>query len=239
MEATADQIRILDQLQVVDRSRLQAERALGQLPQRGQVVGLRKRKKEIEGKLEKVRAMHSREERQLERIELEDSQLADKQAKTQEKIDNASGDYRSINVWTRDLEGMSKRRATLGDDLTAAMQKISEIEGVEKQAKAAIERIDAEEARLVAQYREQSDKLSQDIQKCQEAGRALAAQLPRELVERYIAASKRCGGIGLAHLQDSRCSACRSTIEHNRLLQLKADAPIAECPSCHRMLVMD
>ncbi len=239
MDASIDQIQILDKLQEIDRSRLQAERALKQLPQRDQVIQLRKRKKDVQMKLEKVQSLYLRESRQMERMELEDSQLAEKQAKTQEKIDTSSGDYRAINTWSRDLEGMAKRRTTLDKDLTASMQKLSEIEKVKNQAEAAIQQLDAQEAKLVSQYREQSEKFTQDIQSAQVAGRALASKLPKALVDRYINASQRCGGIGVAHLQETRCSACHSVIEHNRLLQVRAEAPISECPSCHRMLVVE
>lgn len=239
MHATEEQIQTLDKLQEIDRSRLKSERALKQLPQRNQVIELRTRKKEIQGKLEKVETLRARESRQMERIELEDNQLAEKQAKTQEKIDSAKGDYRSINLWTRDLEGMSKRRSTLGEEHAAVMQKLSEIEKVQLQAETAISQIDARERALVEQYNGQTEKLTQEIQALQAAGRALASKLPRELLERYDSAVRRCGGIGVAHLRDSQCSACRSSIEHNRYLQLKADAPIAECPNCHRLLVIE
>jgi predicted nucleic acid-binding Zn-ribbon protein len=238
MEATPDQIAVLEKLQEIDRARLQAERKLVKLPYRDQVVELRKRKKDIVGKLEKVEALHARESRQLQRIETEDRQLSEKQQKTQEKIDGSSGDYRAVNTWTRDLQGMAKRRAALDGEMTRCMAKLSEIEAVRTRGQASMREIDKQEERLVELHRAESDRLRGEVEKCRAAGFALAARLPKDILDAYAAAVQRCGGVGLAHLEGTHCSACRVSIDPNRLLQIRRDAPLAECPSCRRLLVV-
>ena len=239
MEATTEQIEMLDKLQEVDRLRLKAERELAQLPHREQVVELRKRKKGVQEKLVQVQDVISREEKRISRIELEDQQLVEKQRKTQEKIDGAKGDYRAVNTWTRDLEGMMKRRNTLDSQLSSAMEKLGEIEKVRDQAQSVLAKLDAQEGQIVAHFQKDSSKLAEDIEKCKAVGQAIASKIPRELLELYVSAVKRCGGVGLAHLKDMKCSACRNVIDQNRFLQLRREAPLSECPHCHRILVID
>lgn len=238
MEATPDQVAVLEKLQEVDRARLHVERKLVKLPYRNQVVALRKRKKDIVDKLEKVEALYVRESRQLQRIETEDRQLSEKQQKTQEKIDGSSGDYRAVNTWTRDLQGMTKRRTALGEEMTQCMAKLSEIEAVLTRGRTSMRELDQQEAKLVELHRVESAQLKEEVEKCRAAGLALAGHLPKDVLDAYVAAVQRCGGVGLARLEGAHCSACRIAIDANRLLQIRRDAPLAECPNCRRLLVV-
>lgn len=239
MQATEEQLEMLDKLQEIDRKRLQAERALRQLPYRDQVLEARKRKADVQAKLQKVEELHAKESRKMQRSETEDRQLAEKQQKTQEKIETASGDYRAVNTWTRDLEVMNKRRAFLEGELTASLAKLEEIEGVRNRAKIAVSQLEEQEKQLVQRYRMESERLTSEIEKCQAIGKVIASKLPKNVLEAYVSSVKRCGGIGLAHLLDSNCSVCRGNLDANRLLQIRKDAPLAECPLCHRLLVVE
>lgn len=239
MDITHEQIEVLEKLQEVDRTRLQAERKVTQLPYRDQVAELLVRKKDLSAKLEKIDSLHARESRQLERVETEDRQLSEKQQKTQEKIDGASGDYRAVNTWTRDLQGMQKRRAVLDKELSQIMEKLADIETVRNQAQMALRKLNQKEEKLVELHRSESKRLVEEVETCRAAGHLLASSLPKSIIEAYVAAAQRCGGIGVAHLAGTACSACRAPIDANRLLQVKRDAPLAECPHCHRLLVVE
>ena len=238
MQATPEQIEMLEKLQEVDRVRLRAERSLKQLPYRDQVLELRKRKADVQAKQQKVDELLAKETRKMQRMETEDRQLAEKQEKTQAKIDGASGDYRAVNTWTKDLEVMAKRRASLEEQMTTVLAKLEEIERVSKQAQAGVRQLDEQEARLVKRHNDESAQLVSEVEKCQTIGRAVASKLPKELLEAYVTATKRCGGVGLSKMQDSQCSACRNVLDANRMLQVMAEAPVAECPSCHRLMIV-
>ena len=238
MEASFEQIEVLEKLQEVDRIRLRAKKQAMKLSQREEVLALRKRKNEIAEKLAQIVKLYELESRQLSRIEVEDCQLQEKQTKVQEKIDASSNDYRSVAIWTRDLEGMVKRRNTLEHESAAHMEKMDEIEKVKTQAENALAELDSKEQKLVEDYHTQSGELRDQIEKCEQAGRMLAAQLSDEILNAYGSAVKRCGGIGVAHLEDDHCSACRKPILANRLPEIKREAPLAKCPNCQRMLII-
>ena len=69
------------------------------------------------------------------------------------------------------------------------------------------------------------------------SGRAVS-QLPAELRERYTTVASRAGGVGAGELIDGSCSACRITLSHVDMDALLNGPPIANCPSCRRLLVV-
>lgn len=42
----------------------------------------------------------------------------------------------------------------------------------------------------------------------------------------------------VSRLEDDHCTACRSTILDGMLAKLRKGGEIAECPNCHRMMVV-
>lgn len=173
------------------------------------------------------------------KLNAEDERVADKQKATQQKIDESKGDYRSVTSLTRDLEGMMKRRETLEFEMNKADKKLGEVGAVRTQAQDALNLINAKEQALVKSFRSEGTQLQEQIAQYEAARGDLRAAVPPTLLKAYDDAASICGGVGIAHLQENRCSACRSAIEQNRLLQLKRDAPIAVCPSCRRLLIID
>lgn len=238
MHATPQQIETLDELQEIDRRRLNASSALDALPQRDEALATRKKRDEVAAKLAKIEALYASAESEMARFDEEDGHLAEKQKVTQEKIDESKGDYRSVSSLTRDLEGMLKRRETLEFEMNKVDVKMTEIAKVRSQARTAVERLEARERSLVESYRNEGARLLEQMKKDDAARTKVAAGLTAELTAAYEEAVRRCGGVGVAHLDGSRCGACRNAIEPNRLLQIKRDAPISECPHCHRLLVI-
>ena len=45
-------------------------------------------------------------------------------------------------------------------------------------------------------------------------------------------------GVAVSRLEDDHCTACRSTILDGMLAKLRKGGEIAECPNCHRMMVV-
>jgi predicted nucleic acid-binding Zn-ribbon protein len=116
--------------------------------------------------------------------------------------------------------------------------KMTEIGKVRSQARTAVKRLEIRERSLVEAYRREGSQLVEQMKKDDAARVQVAARLSADLMTAYEEAVQRCGGVGVAHLEEGRCGACRNTIEPNRLLQVKRDAPVSHCPHCHRLLVI-
>ena len=56
-----------------------------------------------------------------------------------------------------------------------------------------------------------------------------------KLYERTAAAT---AGVPLALLVEERCGACRTPIEHGRVVDMRSQGNVATCPNCGRLLIL-
>lgn len=239
MEATPEQISLLQQLQEHDRRRLRAKLALENLPQPAKIAAVRSKREAVQAKFDQIETLRQRQDEALKHIGDEDAQLVERQKETQAKIDELQGDYRSVNSLTRDLEGIAKRRETLEFESTNIMGKLDEISVLASKVAAALEQLSAQEAKLSDSYGEKAVELKRIMEDEGQAALRVASDLPRNLLAWYRDAARLHGGIGIALLEEGRCGACRNAIEENRLLQIRREAPLSTCPHCGRILIVE
>lgn len=239
MKASEEEIQILQKIQELDRTIFRSHKALKNLPQPAEAQRVHDRLVEVSAKLEKVEAMLSKKRRDFGCLEREYDQLRERIGKVQAKIDSAQGDYRSVQTWTRDMEIMGERSKVLDEKMSALLEGIEQVDAVRAQAAAGVDQLKAHERKLYDEFNEQGNELKAEIAKCQEAVKLLAKRVSPELMKCYIDTVAKCGGVGLAKLSGGCCDACRNRIPENRLPQIRENAPIAQCPSCGRMLIVE
>ena len=72
-----------------------------------------------------------------------------------------------------------------------------------------------------------------------EAERAtLIAQLDPAIAQRYEALRAEKNGMAGSELEGYHCTACRSIILDGVLAKLRKGDELAECPNCHRMMIV-
>ena len=239
MKASEEEIQILQKIQELDRIIFRSHKALKNLPQPAEAQRVHDRLVEVSAKLEKVEAMLAKKRRDFGCLEREYDQLRERIEKVPAKIDSAQGDYRSVQTWTRDMEIMGDRSKVLDEKMAVLLEGIEQVEAVRAQAAAGVDQLKAHERKLYDEFNDQGNALKAEIAKCQEAVKLLAKHVSPELMKRYIDTVAKCGGVGLAKLSDGCCDACRNRIPENRLPQIRENAPIAQCPSCGRMLIVE
>ncbi|MBE6465198.1 zinc ribbon domain-containing protein [Denitrobacterium detoxificans] len=239
MQATAEQIQALESLQDIDRRRLRARMEVESLPHGKKIAEIRRKRAQADAKRAQVEAILAKAEEQMNRYSEEDEQLEGKQRETQAKINEVQGDYRSVTSLTRDLDGMRKRRETLEFEMGKLDKKIEEIRTVAEQAGKVVATLSSQETKLTEQFRTETARLQNEIAQADSERAAQVKLVYEPLLSTYEAALERCGGVAIAKLDDTRCSACRNVIEANRLLQIKREAPISQCPHCRRLLLID
>jgi predicted nucleic acid-binding Zn-ribbon protein len=238
MQASENDLKRLLEMQEVDIAAINAEKSLAELPQREQLNELSQKKHAVIEKLAQVAKMHDSARRKVVQIEDEADILGRKREETQAKIDSAHGDFRAVQSLTRDLDGIAKRLSTLDDEQIAAAEKLSQVDAVKKQLEGAISALDAQALKIRDSFQHDAVGLKAAIDEAQSKRDALASDIDPDVLKAYAQAAKRGGGIGMALLAEGRCSTCRSVIDDNRLLQVKAAAPLANCPSCGRLLIV-
>ena len=92
---------------------------------------------------------------------------------------------------------------------------------------------------MIASFQKTGGALRASIEEGDKARAALAGQVSPELLGVYEKTRAHCGGVALAELKDGACSACRNTFDSSRLSKICSQAPLATCPSCRRLLVVE
>ena len=238
MKADTKDLATLLNMQHIDMELIRAKKKLAELPQRAQILEIRKKKQAVEEKQAKISAMKKEADLAAARIKDEDERLVARQRETQEKIDESRGDYRSVEALTKDLGGIAKRRNTLEVDLGEANEKLAQIEQVQAQITAALEKIVLQENAYVSSFQKEGGGLNASIAAAEQKRAELAESLPADLLEMYEKTARKSGGIALARLVNGSCSVCRAAISEGKLLQVQAEAPLSTCPACKRMLVV-
>lgn len=237
MQVKDEDISTLIELQHNDMELLRVQKAIADLPQRKTIVAARKKIKTIEEKQETVGKLRAKAEEKLAGISEEDGKLAAKQEEAQKAVDSASG-YRDVEAYTREMDGYAKRRATLEEDLAAVDAELDKISAVEKQISTALAQLRETESAATAEFQSQGGELKKQEADLAGSHDQIAANLPADLKARYDRAAKHCGGVAVALLRDDACGACRAPIEQGHLIDLKAHAPLGECPNCKRLLIV-
>lgn len=238
MNAQRHDIAALLELQKVDLSLMKDRRAFDQLPQRALIVAAREKRKGLEEKRAQVDALVANVEQKVASIESESGRLAEKRRDIQQAIDAAKGDYRNVEARTKELSGIAKREAVIEQDLVAAGEQLEKAEAVRTQIARALEAVAHDEEKATAAFRVEGGELQDRIAKGQARRVALVAALPTDLANLYEKTAAAHGGVAVGVLSETTCGTCRSQISHERLIDLKRQAPIAICPSCHRMLII-
>lgn len=238
MQANRDDLAALVQIQQIDMDIAKIERKLHELPQRKAILDARTKRREIEEKKSQLDELQASADQKLTKLGDEDSQLAEKQRVKQAEIDAARGGYRDIEARTKELNGFAKRRATLEDEINAATDELSRIEGLQAQVAKMLSDLDAKEKEATDSFVEEGGKLRKESGRRQAERDQLAATVEPELMKLYEKTASRCGGVALGYLKGTSCGVCRATIDHGRLIDMKASGNLAVCPNCGRLLIV-
>lgn len=239
MQATYEDLEVLAEVQRIDIEVIQTKKTRASLPQRIQVVKIRKKREEIVPKLQQVIELQKATESKMSTIEDEDRSLAQKQERAQEIIQAAGSDFRKAESHSKDMAGVTKRRNDLSDSLAKLTTEMNRIAGVRAQLEGAIAAFEQEERSLIDSYQEKDAELVGVARQLLEQRTRLIAQVSSDLADAYERTAKKTGGVALGDLEEGGvCSVCRSTITGGRLIELMSQVPLGVCPSCNRLLVI-
>lgn len=239
MIATEQDIAVLRKLQEVDRKVATAKKEFEELPHRKAILEVRQSKEEVLRKKVQVQDMLDEAEGSLTALAQEDDKLAEKQEEVTKTLVEVQGDYRAVTSHTRELDGVRKRREKVSVELARVEEQINKINPVMKQVMQALESLDKKETDLITSFQKTGGSLRNVIAEGEKVRGDLAALLDPELLRIYEQTRQRCGGVALADLVDKSCGTCRNTFDQGKLSKIRAEAPLATCPICHRILIVE
>ena len=239
MQADIDDLGLLLEIQQLDLQILQAKKRRAELPQRIQVMKIRKKREEVNEKLERAQGLQRRARAEFTIVEDEDRALQEKQSRAQGLIDAAGSDFRKVESHSREMAAAEKRREGLLTKIEELKAQIDKINAVCSQLESSIAASEEEEAELRRSFEAEDDSLVAAAKKYLSKRKSLCAQMPADLLDLYEKTATKAGGVGVGRLVENTCGVCRSPIEGGRLIDLKASAPLGTCPNCGRLLVIE
>ena len=239
MQAELQDLETLLEIQRIDLDTMQATKKRVELPQRIEVMRLRKKRGEIQAKLDQVYELQKRADGQMTELEDEDRALVEKQERAQELIDAAGSDYRKVESHSKEMAGVAKRRETLAEKRVEVQAQLDKIAGVRGQLEGAIKASEAEEARLRGEFEGEDTALAEQIRANTARRAELLASIAPELASVYAKTAEKTGGVAVGKLEEESCGVCRTQIEGGHLISLRAQAPLGTCPVCKRLLVIE
>ena len=229
---------MLLRLQQVNLDLMRTRKLVEELPQKEQITKIRKATKRVSSELSRITGV--RKDLELAVSDNEDdhlhvSELVDEAQKRAE----GQQDYRAI----RDLEGQltayAKRLEKLEFDRAHLEEQLAAVQAKEQEYNAWLAKAKAEEDALLAAYKADVESAGTRMNELLAEREELAGAMPQELLDRYVRASKRFQGLAVETLNGNKPSICRVALQPSQYAQLKSEDGICECPSCHRILVLD
>lgn len=234
-----DVSRILLDLQARDLALVRAHKRLDEMPEKRAILAARHKIAEIEVLLERTEKVGRVLDATLRKHEDSSAAIGEKIDHEQAKL--LSGEVthpKELQNISRELASLTKQREALDADILAHMEKREAAQHQSDKVQAAIQGGRAKEAQMVADFQHKGADLLAEIEALKKERDALAAKLPADLRSTYARLLESKHGMAVGVLEGRTCSACRIELPGERLHALQNGPEIAECPSCHRLLIV-
>ena len=239
MEASKNDIKNLKKIQKIDADIKTTISDVENLPERKEYTEVSSKLSELTEKMKKVEVMKREVDKRFEKMNSEDLQLTEREKQVQRSIDEAAGDYRNLEVHTKELDSISARRNTLSEMMLKATVEQDKVNDLDAKLSDAIAQITTKQNALVEKIKKAQQESSEKIKKLTASRDKVYASLPADISKLYDDAVGKVGNVVLATLDGNSCSVCRSPIEEGKLLEIQKSGGISACPVCGRIIIVD
>jgi predicted nucleic acid-binding Zn-ribbon protein len=134
-----------------------------------------------------------------------------------------------------ELESLTKRRATLEDELLEAMILVEEAQEEDEAARASLSEKEAAWNQDQADLKQEQEELIARINELTMQRKKHVTLLTSESLQQYDNARRRAGSTAVVLMKNNRCGGCQVTIPAN-LVKAVNEGQLAQCDSCSRIL---
>lgn len=225
-------------LQDVDLELARVEHALQTLPILTEIA--KKRSTYAKLKAEATRLMAQRKDAEMAVEDLDEAERSCR-AEIAEAHDREidPSDYRQVQDLEVKLSLLAKRLDKIAFDRPEVEGALAEARDREERLNSYITRFEASVIADTKSARDQANDLKNTIDGLQSRRDAIVDRLPDDMLGRYRIAVERFKGIAVERLEGRVPSVCRTALQPASMDALRRVVDVAECPYCHRMLVLD
>lgn len=229
--------KVLLDLQERDTQILRSKRELDELPEVKSIMDCRAKRKEIKGKQDQVVELLDEVEGKIAKLQAEEERVVAKINELQGKLD-ATSDYRETSSITRDMEGQVKRQKSIAVEVDELLERQIKVDKLAEQVTEALAKVNHAEEHHTEQFKQKGGAIRQRIAQLEGERSTLLSQLDEATARRYESLREEKNGVAVSRLEGDHCTACRSIILDGELAKLRKGPELAECPNCHRMMVI-
>ena len=239
MEASKNDIKNLKKIQKIDADIKTTINDVDNLPEKKEFVKVGAKLSELTEKMKKVEVMKREVDKRFDKMNSEDAQLTEREKQVQMSIDEAAGDYRNLEVHTKELDSISIRRNTLSEMMLKASVEQDKVNELNEKLGDAIKQITDRQNVLSESIKKAQEEATDKVKKLTASRDKVYTSLPEEISKLYDDAVGKVGNVVLATLDGNACSVCRSPIEEGKLLEIQKVGGISACPACGRIIIVD
>ena len=240
MQAAATaQTRLLE-LQSVDTAVAQLEHRKRSLPELAQIAARQLVRRRQGEELIAANTTVSDLELEQEKAESDLVPVRERLARDQRRVNDGSvTDPKQLNALLDEIQHLKRRINDLEDDELEVMERLEAATGLRDELAAARTAGEGELRALLGTRDAQFAELDAQLSQQQGVRRAIAGELPSDLVTLYERIAAKNGGTGAAAPVHRRCSGCQLQVNASDLTRFRGAAPdeVLRCEECNRILV--
>lgn len=227
----------LFELQDLELSCTRMREELANMPQIAELAKKRRAHQKLKADATKLFAARKDEETFIADLDAEAQQSEERLAAVRRNTDMS--DYRDIQELELAMSDHAKKLDKVAFDRAAHEKKLAELREKENYLASYIKKFEDALIADAKAARDAAEGLQNDINESERRIERISARLPQDVLQGYRTASKRFGGLAVERLEGSVPSICRMALQESSMAELRRADGIAECPYCHRMLVLD
>lgn len=238
MHVKVDDIQRLKDIQEIDAQIKDQVAAAADFPELKEMKLVLAKKADIVSKIKQIDAMKRDISKRFEKLNVEDASLAEREKSVQKSIDEAAGDYRNLEVHTKELDSVSSRRNTIAEMMIKITVEQDKADDLGVKLAVADKQIDAKIDALDAKIRQVKGDAQAKVNELSKSRNEIHDKMDKTLAATYDEAAGKVGNVVLCGLDGNTCTVCRSAIEEGKLLEIKNAGDVAVCPSCGRLMIL-
>lgn len=228
----------LKEIQGIDAQIKDELAAAANFPELSEMKVVLAKKADLVSKTKQIEAMQRDISKRFEKLNIEDVSLSEREKSVQKSIDEAAGDYRNLEVHTKELDSVSSRRNTIAEMMLKITIEQDKADELSVKLDAANKQVDAKIEQLDAKIRQVKGDAEAKIKELAVSRASVHDKMDGELASVYDEAASKVGNVVLCGLDGDCCSVCKSHIEEGKLLEIKNNGNVAVCPSCNRIMIL-
>lgn len=227
----------LFELQDLELSCTRMREELANMPQIAELAKKRRAHQKLKADATKIFAARKDEETYISDLDREAEESEERLAAVRRNTDMS--DYRDIQELELAMSDHAKKLDKIAFQREDHEKRLADLREKEDYLASYIKKFEDSLLADARSVREAAEGLQRDIAEAERRIQHISGRVPADALEAYRTASERFGGLAVERLEGSVPSVCRMALQESSMADLRRADGIAECPYCHRMLVVD